>query len=241
MNRYFQLPQGRKLACTQPAHFPELESKSRQLLQANAELLEFKQALAFSQQQLHVAQQQIARLSQTNAKLKRKTIRLTKKCTQALHFAHHDQLTGLPNRNLFLDRLKQAMAQSERQQTQVVLLFIDLDKFKQINDQYGHAAGDQLLQHVANRLSACIRVCDTACRYGGDEFLIMLPELNISESIAAVKEKIYNYLAATYVLNGQAITMSASIGVSVYKGGGKNCRDLIKQADMDMYVAKAQR
>ena len=173
--------------------------------------------------------------------LRQKSIRLAKKCAQVLHFAYHDELTGLPNRSLLLDRLTQAMAQSGRQQKQLVLLFIDLDKFKTINDQLGHAAGDQVLQQVAKRLSACVRVGDTACRYGGDEFLILLPELNDQNSIDAVKDKIQKRLAAAYMLNNQPRIVTASIGVAIYKQGELNCRDFIEQADSAMYVAKAHR
>ena len=141
--------------------------------------------------------------------------------------------------SLLLDRLKQAIAHSARQHKQVALLFIDLDKFKSINDKLGHAVGDRLLQQVAERLTACIRYGDTACRYGGDEFVIMLPEIDGQENAAAVTEKIRANLAAAYDLDGNFIEITASIGVAVYRDGGQNCSDLIKQADIAMYLAKA--
>jgi len=206
------------------------------LQHAHSELAELKRALATSQQQLKAANQQIKTLRETNASLIQKLH--AKKNAQALHFAYHDELTGLPNRRLLRDRLKQAMAQSDRQDKQVALLFIDLDKFKSVNDSLGHAAGDSLLQQVAKRLAACIRYGDTACRYGGDEFVIMLPEIDDQDSVAAVTEKIRARLAESYVLDGNVIAVTASIGTAVYRTGGQNCSDLIKQADIAMYLAK---
>jgi diguanylate cyclase (GGDEF)-like protein len=209
-----------------------------QSLHSLSELEELKRALARSQQQLTAAQQQIETLVETKGCLRKKLIRLAKKCALARHFGYHDELTGLPNRSLLLDRLKQAMAQSDRQHKQVALLFIDLNKFKSVNDRFGHAAGDNLLQQVAKRLSACIRTGDTACRYGGDEFVIMLPEIDGQESVASVTDKIRAHLAASYVLDGNVIEVTASIGVAFYRNDGQNCSDLIKQADLAMYLAK---
>jgi len=171
---------------------------SAQLPRPLLELVELKRTLSTSQQQLNVAQQQIKTLTETNVSLRRKSIRLAKKCAQARHFAYHDELTGLPNRSLLMDRLKQAMVQSARQHKQVALLYIDLDKFKSVNDSLGHAAGDKLLQLVAERLSASIRYGDTACRYGGDEFVVMLPQIDDQESVTAVTEKIRAHLAVKW-------------------------------------------
>ena len=215
------------------------ENQSHEQLQyALSELAALKQALARSEQQLKTAQLHIDSLEATKTSLREKLIRLAKKCAQALHFAYHDELTGLPNRTLLLDRLKQAMAQSDRKQKQVALLFIDLDKFKGINDRLGHLAGDTLLQLVAERLSACIRKGDTACRYGGDEFIIMLPEIDGQDSADLVTEKIRARLAVPYVLDGYSISITASIGIALYRADGINCSELIKQADTAMYHAK---
>ena len=205
-----------------------------------SEPAELKRALATSQQQLKVAQRQIETLVESHAYLRQKLIRLAKKYAQALHFAYHDELTGLPNRSLLLDRLQQAMAQSDRQHKQVALLFIDLDRFKSVNDTLGHEVGDKLLQHVAKRLTACIRYGDTACRYGGDEFVIMLPEIDGQESVSTVTEKIRAHLAVSYVLDDVVIEVTASIGTAVYRNDGQDCGDLIRQADIAMYLAKAR-
>ena len=202
------------------------------------ELVELKQELTSSQLKSKDAQQQIEMLAETNRNLKQKLIRLAKKCAEARYFGYHDELTGLPNRSLLLDRLKQAMAHSARQHKQVALLFIDLDKFKNVNDTLGHAMGDKLLQQVAERLATCIRYGDTACRYGGDEFVIMLPEIENQESLSAVTEKIRANLAAFYELDGNVIKVTASIGTAVYGNDGQDCSDLIKQADNAMYLAK---
>ena len=119
---------------------------------------------------------------------------LAQAVAQARRFSHYDQLTGLPNRTLLLDRFNQAAARAARQRKQVALLFLDLDGFKSINDMLGHAAGDRLLQQVAARLTASIRTSDTACRYGGDEFVVLLPELECGESAVAACEKIRAHL-----------------------------------------------
>jgi diguanylate cyclase (GGDEF)-like protein len=209
------------------------------LQQALSEVAELKQALATSQQQAKAARQQTATLVERNSRLREKLIRRRQEATQARHFAYHDELTGLPNRRLLLDRLNQAMAQGARQHKQVALLSLDLDGFKSVNDRLGHAAGDKLLQQVAERLAACTRGADTACRYGGDEFVIMLPEIDGQESAAAVAQKIRARLAAPFDVDGSVITLTASIGTAVYPVDGQNYRDLINQADIAMYRAKS--
>src|ERR1700756_1647387 len=107
-------------------------------------------------------------LAESNARLLRRVAQLECEVAQAHHFAYHDELTGLPNRALLLDRLNQALVRAKRQRKQLALLLLDLDEFKEINDRLGHVAGDKLLREVAERLSSCIRGSDTACRYGGD-------------------------------------------------------------------------
>jgi diguanylate cyclase len=224
------------------AHIPvQADAKdiaSAQLQYALSELTELKLALSRSQQRFKAAQQQIETLEETNSYLRQKLKRLAKKCAQARHSAYHDELTGLPNRSLLLDRLKQAMALSDRLHKQVALLFIDLDKFKNVNDRLGHVVGDKLLQQVAGRLSDCIRYGDTACRYGGDEFVIMLPEIENQESVTSIIDKIRAHLAAPYAVEDNVITVSASIGAAFYSLCGQKISDLIQQADNAMYHAK---
>lgn len=209
------------------------------LQQAISERAELQSALATSQQQLQAAREQIEALAKTNSRFRQRLTRLAQKTAEARHFAYHDELTGLPNRSLLLDRLKQAMVQAERQHKQVALLLLDLDGFKDVNDEFGHAAGDKLLQQVAERLAACVRGGDTVCRYGGDEFVVMLPEIDGQETAEAVAEKIRSNLAAPYVLDGNAIAITASVGVAMYRGDEQHHSDLIKQADIAMYLAKA--
>jgi diguanylate cyclase (GGDEF)-like protein len=210
------------------------------LQQVLSELAEVNRALTMSQQQLTAAWQEIDTLVERNSRLTQELTRLGQKEAQASHLAYHDELTGLPNRRLLLDRLNQVMAQGARQHKQVALLVLDLNGFKSVNDRLGHAAGDNLLQQVAKRLVACIRVADTVCRYGGDEFVIMLPEIDGQEMAAAVVQKIHAQLAVPFVVDGSVITVTASIGTAVYRADGHQCSDLIKQADIAMYRAKAR-
>jgi len=184
-------------------------------------------------------QQQIKLLAASNACLRRNLIRFSHGLKQVGQLAYHDELTGLPNRYLMLDRLQQAMQQASRQNKQVLLLLIDLDRFKSINDELGYLAGDSLLQQVASRLTARIRGADTACRYGGDEFVIMMPEIENPDSAVAAVVKIREQLAAPYVVDGQTVQISASVGAALYRGDQQTSENLIRQAELDLYQSKA--
>lgn len=212
-----------------------------QVRQARAVLTQFRDLFTAHREAAQDAQRHIEMLARSNARLTKKLVRLKRDAAQARHFAYHDQLTGLPNRNLLMDRLTQALAQAARQHKQVGLLLLDLDQFKSVNDRLGHAAGDQVLQEVAGRLSACIRSCDTACRYGGDEFVIMLPEIDGRASVEAVAGKIRARLFAPYMLDDRVIVLTASIGIAVYRSDGRDGSELIREADSAMYLAKARR
>jgi len=152
--------------------------------------------------------------------------------------AYRDVLTGLPNRLLLHDRFTQAVAYADRASLRVALLFIDLDNFKTINDSLGHAVGDALLKEIALRLGACVRETDTISRQGGDEFLIVLPDLSGTEAISPVLAKIREQLHVPFELDGHELTTSASIGIAIYPSDGRDFETLLKKADTAMYQAK---
>ena len=210
----------------------------RRLQRALAQMEELQQALASSRQASFAARQQVALLTDTNARLRESAVQREQEVAKVRHFAYHDALTGLPNRALLLDRLNQALVQAKRKQKPLALLLLDLDGFKDINDRLGHDAGDKLLRRVAERLQSCIRGGDTACRYGGDEFVLLLPEVDDANRAFEVAEKIRVRLAKRYVVDGSSMMVTASIGVAVYAGDGMSPNDLIKQADGAMYLAK---
>ena len=151
-----------------------------------------------------------------------------------------DQLTGLPNRALLLDRLASAISNAKRHGNRVALLFLDLDHFKQINDSFGHAAGDQALQLVAEGLSSLVRETDTVSRHGGDEFLILLAEISQATDAALIAEKVNVALAAYSRIDGHVVRLTASIGISIYPEDGEDAHTLIDHADAAMYRAKKQ-
>ncbi len=154
--------------------------------------------------------------------------------------AHHDMLTKLPNRTLLLDRIQVILATARRNQTEVGVMFVDLDNFKTINDSLGHYAGDELLKRVASRVQSCLRGVDLVGRLGGDEFLVVLADLTDAEDIAPVAEKIASAISEPFSLEEQVLSVSASIGVSVYPRDGETPDSLIRNADAAMYLAKEQ-
>jgi diguanylate cyclase (GGDEF)-like protein/PAS domain S-box-containing protein len=154
------------------------------------------------------------------------------------YLAHYDALTHLPNRVLFLDRLTQALASARRNNRLVALMFLDLDRFKNINDTLGHDSGDQLLTEVATRLSSCIRSEDTVSRLGGDEFTIILGEINSAEDAAHIAQKLLHTLTDPFNLKGHEVFVSASIGITIFPDDSGDSDSLLKNADMAMYDAK---
>ncbi len=154
------------------------------------------------------------------------------------HQAQHDFLTGLPNRPLLTERLSQAIGQARRHRKQVALLFLDLDHFKHINDSLGHAIGDQLLQSVAARLTAGVRTTDTVCRQGGDEFVVLLAEIEHPQDAASVAEKLLAAFATAHVVGEHELHVTLSIGISVYPGDSVNADTVMQNADTAMYHAK---
>jgi diguanylate cyclase (GGDEF)-like protein len=154
------------------------------------------------------------------------------------YLAYHDGLTALPNRSLFINLLSQAISQAQRHQWQLAVAFIDLDRFKQINDTLGHEAGDELLKQVASRLKGCLRESDAVARLGGDEFVVLLTELREDRYAATVAQKIITAIARPFVLLGHEFRVTASIGISTYPSDGLDEQTLTKNADIAMYQAK---
>lgn len=157
------------------------------------------------------------------------------------HLAQHDILTGLPNRLLLTDRLDRAIAAARRHGSSLAVLFIDLDRFKRINDRLGHAAGDQVLKSVASRLAARVRGSDTVSRLGGDEFVVLLPEVACAEDAAFSADNLLAAIAAPHRVEGRDLYVTASVGIGVYPADGTDADTLLKKADLALLRAKAQR
>ncbi len=158
---------------------------------------------------------------------------------ERIHYlAHYDVMTGLPNRALFNDRLRQSLLAAKRYQVNLALLFIDLDKFKPVNDRFGHDIGDQLLKKVAQRVRGCIRESDTAARIGGDEFVLLLPGTDTEQNVIAVANKVLQEIERPFEIEHHTISISASIGVAIYPEHGDDVRNILIHADNAMYQAK---
>ena len=157
---------------------------------------------------------------------------------QSRHLAEHDPLTGLPNRVLFLDRLHQALAAARRQHKRFALMFLDLDRFKEVNDAHGHQAGDLVLQEVARRLTGCVRSVDTVSRLGGDEFVVLLADIGGADQAAHVAATVMNALSLPIAAGEQDLSLRVSIGISMYPGDGEEVETMLKHADVAMYHAK---
>jgi diguanylate cyclase (GGDEF)-like protein len=154
------------------------------------------------------------------------------------HLAQHDSLTGLPNRTGLQEELTHAMARASRHDNQLAVLFMDLDRFKTINDTLGHSVGDQLLNSIGPRVRDCIREADTVFRYSGDEFVVLLEDIQQSEYAGKVAEKIAAAIRRPFNVQGLTLHTSASIGVSIYPRDGQDAETLLKNADIAMYRAK---
>jgi diguanylate cyclase (GGDEF)-like protein/PAS domain S-box-containing protein len=152
--------------------------------------------------------------------------------------AHSDELTGLPNRALFLDRLNQVMIHARRNRGRFALFYLDLVGFKSVNDRFGHQTGDQLLQAVARRLTCCVRASDTVARLGGDEFTIIMAGINNLEEPTIVAGKLVDCFAQPFILGEAVCEVGISIGVSIYPDDAEEAQELIARADSAMYEAK---
>lgn len=156
------------------------------------------------------------------------------------HLARHDTLTGLPNRRMFFDRLEHAIANSRRSGKQLAVLFVDLDRFKEINDTLGHSAGDCVLVNVAKLLKSAVREVDTVARLGGDEFIILLDTIDNPQHATAVAQKLHDRFQHAMQVDGHELLVHASMGIGIFPRDGKDAEELIQNADRAMYVAKNQ-
>jgi len=163
-----------------------------------------------------------------------------KRAEETINFqAYHDLLTNLPNRALLRDRLGVAISQAKREKEMLAVMFLDLDRFKNINDTLGHVVGDELLQQVSARLKSCVREGDTLARFGGDEFTLLLPKIGKGEGdISRIAQKINEVLRDPFIIDGNELYVSASIGISIYPRDGTDMETLIKHADIAMYHVK---
>ena len=160
---------------------------------------------------------------------------------QQINFqAYHDLLTHLPNRALLKDRLNLGIAQARRNKRKLAVMFLDLDRFKLVNDTLGHSMGDRLLKAVANRLQSCLRRGDTLSRFGGDEFTLLLPEVRTRDDVVVIASKILDRLNSPFVIDGHELFVGASIGIAMYPEAGDTGETLIQNADIAMYHIKGR-
>jgi diguanylate cyclase (GGDEF)-like protein/PAS domain S-box-containing protein len=209
------------------------ERQTRETLEASHEALEasrdaLERAVAERTEELQAA----------NRRLEAEIADRRQAETRAQHLADHDALTGLPNRRLLEDRLTQALALSQRNRKQTAVMFVDLDRFKIINDTLGHAAGDLVLKEVAERLVNQLREVDTICRMGGDEFVVVLPEIKRSSDAANVAVKILETVSQPFSVQDRELHITPSVGISVFPDDGRDTDTLIRNADAAMYHAK---
>lgn len=219
----------------------EEETSSREDIAAKRE-----DAMQLTQAQLQLkSSEHTAMLQEANSRLvvatlaaQEQTEQIEKVRVELHHLAHHDALTNLPNRVLLRDRLSQAIEAAHRQGRQLGVMFMDIDRFKNINDSLGHAVGDQLLQSVAKRLLNSVRVSDTVSRRGGDEFVLLLPLIESPAGVELSAKKILTALAHPHDIGGLDLHITFSIGIAIYPADGDDAETLLKHADMAMYYAK---
>ena len=200
----------------------------RQLERHQEDLLQLEEALSSHVKLLKIRNSE---LLEYQAKIQRSEGQYKK-------MAHYDALTGLPNRVLFQDHFKKAITRAKRENSFVALLFIDLDRFKNVNDTSGHDAGDAVLKETGSRLSACVRKSDVVCRIGGDEFIVLIEKLVTPQSVKLFVERMLTKLAEDFVCSNQVYSIEASIGVSLYPFDGDDLETLIHNADSAMYEVK---
>jgi diguanylate cyclase (GGDEF)-like protein len=214
-------------------------SRAEQLAPADVEARRYRWRAAIGSVVLLVVFAALGRMNWKLARSRERAVRAQVEHAKRVEYlAYHDGLTGLPNRSLFSKLLQQSIEQAHRHDRQMAVLFLDLDRFKHINDTLGHEAGDQLLREVAGRLRACVRASDTAARLGGDEFVVMLPELAEATYAGTVGQKMIALLAEPFELLGQEFRVTGSVGIATYPQDGADEQTLTKHADIAMYKAK---
>jgi diguanylate cyclase (GGDEF)-like protein/PAS domain S-box-containing protein len=201
---------------------------------------EAAEAVARARDELELrVQERTAELAGANAQLQGEIVERRQAEARVHHMAYHDSLTGLPNRALLSDRLDRAMLAAQRSERKLAVMFIDLDRFKTINDSLGHMTGDQLLKEVASRLCRAVRASDTVARLGGDEFVVLVPGIRTPDEASQVAEKIIEALSECFPLEGRNLHITPSIGITVYPDDGGDVETLMRNADGAMYHAKA--
>jgi diguanylate cyclase (GGDEF)-like protein/PAS domain S-box-containing protein len=201
---------------------------------------EAQEAVARARDELELrVLERTAELAGANALLQAEIVERRQAEARVHHMAYHDSLTGLPNRALLADRLDRALLAAQRSERKLAVLFIDLDRFKTINDSLGHLTGDHLLKEVASRLCRAVRASDTVARLGGDEFVVLVPGVTGEQDCTQVAEKIIEALAAPFPHEGRILHISPSIGICMYPDNGQDVSTLMRNADAAMYYAKA--
>jgi diguanylate cyclase len=193
----------------------------------NRELIETLQGLSATQNILSTTRDVLAIAHEVVEEAKQRTL--------------HDSATGIPNRELFNDRLEQAIALAKRCEWLLAVMFIDLDRFKPINDTHGHVVGDQVLQVVARRLNEQVRGEDTVCRYGGDEFLYLLVNPQSIENVQRITRKVFDRISRTMSIDDLTLTVEPSIGIAIFPDNGTTGQELVMKADAAMYRAKERK
>jgi len=210
------------------------EAAELKVQEAAAELVAVNDALTLEIDERHHLEDQ---LSASNAALLKSRAEEARSRTSALH----DAVTGLPNLTLFNDRLRTGLIQAKRHAWRLAVMFIDLDGFKAVNDTYGHAAGDQVLQLVGKRLQGNVRGSDTVSRRSGDEFLFLMLEAKDDANVTALADKLTRNIVQPYDVDGIELAVSASIGIAIYPEDGQSAEELLEKADNAMYAAKRDR
>ncbi len=223
---------------------PEIGSKALEMLREQGSLHNFEVELRMRFGKIHSmlwSAEKIELKGQRYLVNAVKDITTRKEMEQEIkRIAYHDPLTGLPNRMLLIDRLTMAMSQADRNRNKVAFMMLDLDKFKEVNDTLGHHIGDLLLKSVAEKLTSILRQVDTVARFGGDEFVLVLPEQKDAQAALQVARKILDAFRDTIVLDGHTLTITASIGISLYPDHGEDIDTILKNADSAMYQAKQE-